>query len=147
MYASVNPSYAVSIREDLRKLRANEGAFRTRVLEIVQLIPHGRVLSYGDVATLAGHARAARAVGTILKNTDHDEVPWQRVINAQMRISGGGRGARAFHQRTLLQGEGLEFDDTGRIETPEARWPLPEAWDAWHASGGLLPETNDFQKE
>lgn len=136
-----NAEITVNIREDLRKIRDAEGSFRQRVLEIVHLIPPGRVLSYGDVATLAGHARAARAVGAILKNTNRDEVPWQRVINTQMRISGGGRGGRAFHQRTLLQGEGLEFDATGRIETPDARWALNEAWDAWHASGGHLPDT------
>lgn len=131
------------MNEDLRVLRQQKGSFRKRVLAIVQLIPHGRVLSYGDVATLAGHARAARAVGTILKTADHDDVPWQRVINAQMRISGGGIGARAFHQRTLLQGEGLEFDDTGRIETPDARWPLTDAWDAWQAAGGEMPYSDE----
>lgn len=124
--------------DDLRTLRAAEGSFKARVLELVTLIPAGRVLSYGDVATLVGHARAARAVGTVLKHASED-IPWHRVINAQMRISGGGRGARALHQHSLLQGEGLDFDRSGRIETPDARWPLTDAMDAWKAAGGDLP--------
>lgn len=123
------------MQEDLRKLRQQKSRFRTQVLDITQLIPHGRVLSYGDVATLAGHRRAARAVGTILKHNG-DDVPWQRVVNTQLRISGGGRGGRSFMQRTLLQAEGLEFSDNGRIVTEDARWPLEEAWDAWVAAGG-----------
>lgn len=133
------------MKEDLTMLRQRIPSFKERVLEIVQLIPHGRVLSYGDVATLAGHARAARAVGTLLKHNGQD-VPWQRVVNTQLRISGGGRGGRAFQQRTLLQAEGLEFSDTGRITTPDARWPLEEAWDAWHAAGGATIDPDAAHK-
>ncbi len=104
--------------------------FHDRVLLIVRLIPAGRVLSYGDVATLAGSARAARAVGTILKNTPHRDVPWQRVVNTHMRISGGGTGERALLQYQILQAEGLRFDPSLRIETPNVRWPLEEAYQA-----------------
>lgn len=126
------------MNDDLRVIRGANGSFKTRVLEVVALIPVGKVLSYGDVATLVGHARAARAVGTILKNHSED-VPWHRVVNAQLRISGGGIGARALHQHNLLQSEGLDFDRSGRIETPNVRWPLTEALDAWKASGGHHP--------
>lgn len=127
------------MNDDLRTIRDGEGSFKRRVLEVVALIPAGKVLSYGDVATLVGHARAARAVGTILKNFSED-IPWHRVVNVQMRISGGGRGARALHQHSLLQGEGLDFDRSGRIETPDARWPLADALDAWEDADGNVPQ-------
>ncbi|HRN29454.1 MAG TPA: MGMT family protein [Terrimesophilobacter sp.] len=54
--------------------------FVSRVLEVVDSIPPGQVMSYGDVAATVG-TRAARAVGTVMARYG-DEVPWWRVIRA-----------------------------------------------------------------
>ena len=51
------------------------------VLDVVRHIPHGRVLTYGDVAADAGLPGRARLVGRILAS-DIDEVPWWRVVPA-----------------------------------------------------------------
>lgn len=107
--------------------------FRARVIAIVQLIPHGRVLSYGDVATLAGSARAARAVGSILKTASED-LPWHRVINGQMAISGSHFDGRPLLQLRHLQAEGHVIEHNGRLQDRSARWPLEEAFDALQAS-------------
>lgn len=107
--------------------------FRARVIAIVQLIPHGRVLSYGDVATLAGSSRAARAVGSILKTASED-LPWHRVINGQMAISGSRFDGRPLLQVRHLQAEGHVVGRNGRLQDVGVRWPLEEAYDAFHAS-------------
>jgi alkylated DNA nucleotide flippase Atl1 len=54
--------------------------FVSRVLEVVESIPPGRVMTYGDVAAALG-SRAARAVGTVMSHYGSD-VAWWRVIRA-----------------------------------------------------------------
>ena len=54
--------------------------FVSRVLAVVESIPPGRVMAYGDVAAAMG-SRAARAVGTVMAHYGSD-VPWWRVVRA-----------------------------------------------------------------
>lgn len=54
--------------------------FVTRVLAVVESIPVGRVMTYGDVAAVLG-SRAARAVGQVMARYGSD-VPWWRVVRA-----------------------------------------------------------------
>lgn len=55
---------------------------------IIQLIPKGKVATYGQIAKLAGLPKHARHVGFALKNmADDTVVPWHRVINSQGKIS------------------------------------------------------------
>ena len=85
---------------------------------IIRAIPAGRVLTYGDVARLAGRPRQARRVGYALAACRDPSLPWWRVINAQGRISrGGGRLPEdADRQRDLLHEEGVAIDLEGRID-------------------------------
>lgn len=108
-------------------------AFRARVVQIVALIPAGKVLSYGDVATLAGSARAARAVGSILKTAEED-LPWHRVVNTKLQISGGVIIGRPLLQLQRLQSEGLTMAKGAQIQDADARWPLGDAYDAVQAA-------------
>ena len=101
--------------------------FVTAVLTIVGLIPAGRVLTYGDVATLAGHPRAARAVGGILRALTDDELPWHRVVNAAGGISVGGDPSRPLRQIRWLQAEGIAVARNGTLDLTAARWPLLDA--------------------
>jgi alkylated DNA nucleotide flippase Atl1 len=54
--------------------------FVSRVLAVVESIPPGRVMTYGDVAAAIG-SRAARAVGQVMAYYGSD-VPWWRVIRS-----------------------------------------------------------------
>jgi alkylated DNA nucleotide flippase Atl1 len=54
--------------------------FISRVLDVVESIPVGKVMAYGDVAAAIG-SRAARAVGTVMSHYGSD-VPWWRVVRA-----------------------------------------------------------------
>jgi len=86
-----------------------------RILACVELIPAGRVMSYGDVAEFIG-TRAARNVGRVLA-ADGGTVPWHRVLRAD--------GSCAEHirdeQLSLLRAEGVPIR-SGRVDMSRARW-------------------------
>jgi methylated-DNA-protein-cysteine methyltransferase-like protein len=96
--------------------------FRDRVLAIVRRIPRGKVLTYGQVAILAGVPRAARIAGGILFSLGPDSrLPWQRVINFKGGLSTYrvGSGER---QKVLLRKEGLHFDRKGHVDLKKHQW-------------------------
>ena len=71
-------------------------------------IPHGRVISYGELATLAGLGRAARWVGRTLSQLPEDtRLPWHRVIAAGGRISLPAGSPSGCEQRARLRAEGI----------------------------------------
>ncbi len=83
-----------------------DSTFRKRVEALVQQIPKGRVMTYGQLAALAGNARAARIVGGIAHFGDPD-LPWQRVVNKQGGLAAGYPGGRRAH-KAHLEAEGIE---------------------------------------
>lgn len=89
---------------------------------VLRQIPHGKVVSYGQVAELAGLGRAARLVGRTLKNLPEDsDLPWHRVINSQGKISFPA-DSDAFHRQvSRLQAEGINVN-AGRISMRQYRW-------------------------
>ncbi len=97
-------------------------SFREQVYRLVQQIPPGRVAAYSDVAAALGHPQLARQVGFALSGlpeSRQDEVPWQRVINAQGKVSGRNDNYRAVLQEQMLHEEGLVFTTSGKV----AHWP------------------------
>lgn len=105
-----------------------ENPFQLRVLEIVRAIPRGRVLTYGQVALLAGAPRGARQVGRILYATGREHrIPWQRVINRYGGISTYKIGS-GHEQRALLEAEKVEFTKDGNVNLLKHQWrPSPAA--------------------
>ena len=96
------------------------------IYKVVKKIPHGRVAMYGQIAALAGMPRAARQVGYALRATpDNIKIPWHRVVNAQGRVSMRLRGWQSGGddlQKILLEAEGVEFDETGKMNLKRYRW-------------------------
>ncbi len=98
-----------------------------RYYRIVRRVPRGKVTTFGAVAALAGQPRAARQVGyalSALKGTRHD-IPWQRVLGKRPGDTAGvslldPMGAAV--QRDLLEGEGVEFDERGRVALARYGW-------------------------
>ena len=89
--------------------------FTERVLFIIKAIPEGMVMTYGQIAALAGNRRGARQVGRVLHSMSakHD-LPWYRVVNAQGKISIGDDLAK-WSQRNLLEKEGVIVSGEGLI--------------------------------
>ena len=103
--------------------------FHRLVYRVVRRVPRGTVVTYGQVAAILGHPRAARAVGTALRQLPpvlQQAVPWQRVINAAGRISHRGDVFRPDRQRELLEAEGVSFDRSGRADLRRVRWAGPK---------------------
>lgn len=88
--------------------------FARAVLDVVDAIPPGSVLTYGDVAELVG-SRAARAVGAVLARYG-DEVPWHRVVSA----AGWPPPAHRATALQLLRAEGVPVR-AGRVSLAAAR--------------------------
>lgn len=80
--------------------------FSSEVIRIVALIPEGRVMTYGQIAALAGNARAARIVGGIAHFSD-PSLPWQRVVNKRGGLASGYPGGRLGHKQHL-EAEGVK---------------------------------------
>ena len=103
--------------------------FFERVYAVVKLIPKGKVATYGQIAAILEHPRAARTVGWALHGLNDQQerrVPWHRVINAQGRISNsGGRHGGAEEQFRRLKKEGIKFDQTGRCGLRKYLWDAP----------------------
>jgi methylated-DNA-protein-cysteine methyltransferase-like protein len=94
-----------------------------RIWRVVRRIPRGRVATYGQVALLAGLPRQARLVGYALHALpEAKEVPWQRVVNAQGRISARGLSEYEALQRKRLEREGVRFDAKGKIDLARFGW-------------------------
>ena len=90
------------------------------MLDIVRAVPHGKVVTYGQVALMAGSPRAARQVGAVLHGirNSEDDVPWQRVINASGGISTFKVGSGEL-QVALLKAEGVEVGHGGEGLGPQ----------------------------
>ncbi len=83
-----------------------DAAFKHRVYDIVGRIPKGRLMTYGQVAALAGAAWAAWEVGQIA-HTGPESLPWQRVVNKKGGLANGYPGGKSGHKR-ILEAEGVK---------------------------------------
>jgi methylated-DNA-protein-cysteine methyltransferase-like protein len=83
--------------------------FEQAVVEVLESLVPGDVVTYGDVAAEAGYPGAARAVGRILATSDGD-LPWWRVVTTTGRLV---PGHEVEHARRL-RAEGVDVID-GRV--------------------------------
>lgn len=96
--------------------------FNQAVYEIVSQIPRGKVLSYGDVAKLAGWSNYSRHVGHALRNCPAAEgIPCHRVVNSQ-----GAPAPRFTEQRARLLAEGVTFKANGNVDMQACAWKFRE---------------------
>ena len=97
--------------------------FKERVFTMVGQIPEGRVMTYGQLAALAGAAWAAWEVGQIA-HTGPENLPWQRVVNKQGGLAVGYPGGRDGH-KAALQAEGTTVSDDFTVSVKELLWQPP----------------------
>ena len=99
-------------------------SFDQRVSAVVACIPHGRLCTYGQVADWIGAYGCARQVGWALRRLSlPSTIPWQRVVNAQGRISMSlSREGSDWMQRELLIAEGIPVALDGRLPLKRFLW-------------------------
>ncbi len=122
--------------------QAARETFYATVWMIARRVPPGKVSTYGQIAAWiptppgvseADHAAyRARWAGSAMAACP-DDVPWQRVINSQGKIS---QRPGAERQRALLEGEGVVFDPRDRIDLKRFGWAGPGA--DWLREHGLI---------
>ena len=97
--------------------------FFEKVYDLVCQIPEGKVASYGQIAAMLDHPRAARMVGWAMSQLPENTiVPWQRVINSRGRVSIKSSKIAAELQQSILEAEGIKFDERGYCDMGIFQW-------------------------
>ena len=93
--------------------------FTEKVVEIIKYIPVGKVMTYGQIATLAGNHRGSRQVVRVLHSlSEKYKLPWHRVINSKGKISIKDYEGNDL-QKMLLESEGIKFNIHNVIDLNE----------------------------
>lgn len=101
-------------------------ARRAALFAALASIPRGRVIGYGQLATLAGLGRAARWVGRTLAQLPADSrLPWHRVLRSDGRPGLPADSAAGREQLTRLREEGVQLNNL-RVDMRRHGWH-PEA--------------------
>ncbi len=129
--------------------------FSNKVYEIVNMIPQGKVMTYGQIATLLGLPRAAQAVGWALHWVDGSDdkaiPPCQRVVNRFGGLAAGyGWGGQAAH-RADLEADGVTVRADMTVDLEHYQWwPTPAEVAALRLPPEALEELNqklEFSRE
>lgn len=99
--------------------KIDEG-FKQRVFAIVAQIPQGKVMTYGQIAALAGSPFAARVVGGVAHFGDPN-LPWERVVNKSGGLASGYPGGKVGHKQMLEQ-QGYVVSDDFTVNVGELLW-------------------------
>ena len=108
-------------------MNVDEQSYRKKVYRIVNEIPVGRVMTYGQIADILGEGYTARTVGYVMHAADTKNVPWQRVINSQGSCSTGKMTLPVNLQQKILEDEGVVFNEKGKCDLGKYRW-FPEGF-------------------
>jgi methylated-DNA-protein-cysteine methyltransferase-like protein len=101
-----------------------KNSFYLRVFDVVRLIPHGRVTSYGAIAAYLGARSSSRLVGWAM-NASHGElppVPAHRVVNRNGDLSGKVHFSSPERMKELLEKEGIQVVNDRVINFDEVFW-------------------------
>jgi len=86
-------------------MQNDKSKFKNKVYKVVRNISCGKVLTYKEVAKLAGKPRAYRAVGNILNKNKNKQIPCHRVIRSDGQVGGYNQGVQ--RKIALLKKEGV----------------------------------------
>ena len=97
-------------------------SFYDKIYRAVQKIPRGKVATYGQIARIAGHPGAARAVGNALhRNPDSSGTPCYRVVNREGKVSDAFAFGGVNRQIALLEADGIPCAD-GIVDLKKYQW-------------------------
>lgn len=98
-------------------------SFFKNVYEAVQLIPRGKVATYGQIARMIGAPRSSRAVGYALHaNPRPGVIPCHRVVNREGRLAPAFAFGGPEIQAQLLESEGVEVGEDFTVDLEKYLW-------------------------
>ncbi|NMM48723.1 MGMT family protein [Flammeovirgaceae bacterium KN852] len=98
-------------------------SFFNDVYEVVKLVPHGRVTSYGAIALYLGAKSSARMVGWAMNSAHGDpQVPAHRVVNRNGMLTGKHHFETPTAMEERLKQEGVEVKNDKIINFQEIFW-------------------------
>ena len=93
------------------------------VIEVVKLIPKGKVTTYGKIASYLGSVKSSRSVGWALnKLSDFDKVPAHRVVNRNGLLTGKFHFKDEFYMQNKLIEEGVVVKNNKVLNFEEYLW-------------------------
>lgn len=102
-------------------------SFFENVYEAVQLIPRGKVATYGQIARMIGAPRSSRAVGYALHaNPRPGVIPCHRVVNREGRLAPAFAFGGPEIQAQLLESEGVEVGKDFVVDLGKYLWQTSE---------------------
>jgi methylated-DNA-protein-cysteine methyltransferase-like protein len=115
-------SGAAYVKDPLDSVENDAQIRRTALYSTLAQVPEGKVVSYGQLAELAGLGRAARWVGRTLSQLPGDtRLPWHRVLGAGGRISLPVGSPSGDEQRARLRMEGITVQNN-RVDIRRHGW-------------------------
>lgn len=99
-------------------------SFFENVFDVVRLIPHGRVTSYGAIAEYLGSRGSARMVGWAM-NASHAQVtdiPAHRVVNRNGLLTGKHHFGSPAIMQQLLESEGINVENDKVLDFETLFW-------------------------
>ena len=93
------------------------------VIEVVKLIPKGRVTTYGRIAKYLGSVKSSRSVGWALNNIKLDDtIPAHRVVNRNGLLTGRSHFPKPDFMKNKLMTEGVLIDDNCVVNLNKYIW-------------------------
>jgi len=93
-----------------------------KIWHTLQQVPKGKVVSYGQLADLAGLPGRARLAGRALRVAPKSlDLPWHRVLRASGQLAFKPGSSQATRQRELLLSEGILVRNN-RVDLSQHRW-------------------------
>jgi O-6-methylguanine DNA methyltransferase len=84
--------------------------FRQKVYQLTRQIPKGKVVTYGQLAQMAGVPHGARAIGMCMRtNPDAPQTPCHRVVASDGSLRGYSAGSGIKTKKEMLLEEGVKF--------------------------------------
>ncbi len=97
-------------------------SFKNKVYDLTRSIPKGKVATYGQIAKLAGNAKAARAVGAYMRmNPDAPQTPCHRVVAIDGSLTGYSAGNGIATKKAMLREEGVQFKGA-LVDLSRSQW-------------------------
>ncbi len=96
--------------------------FKDKVYKVLRTVPKGKVVTYGQLAAMAGSPKASRAIGLFMKtNPDAPRTPCHRVVGSDGKLIGysGKNGVPGKMQ--MLKEEGVKFKGD-KVDLEKSQW-------------------------